>query len=142
VNLTSSGSAWPWPDVRSHQVQVALATVVFAGLVAVAVLGAVSAGPWRWSLFWWGVAIGVVGIAHNELIRRLSLRLNALPRDRRIRVAGRLGRYSAMWFVLGPLVGGLAAGWNLPWVDLAVGVYAAMVWTSALVVLFFSSRPP
>jgi hypothetical protein len=140
VNLTSSGSAWPWPDVRSRQVQVALAAVVFAVLAAAAALGAVAAGPWRWSLFWWGVAIGVIGIAHNEVVSRLGLRLNAIPRDRRIRVAGRRWSYSAMWFALGPLVGGLAAAWNLAWIDLAVGAYAAVVWASALAVLFFVSR--
>jgi hypothetical protein len=121
-------------------VQVALAAVAFAALAAAAVLGAVATGPWRWSLFWWGIAIGVIGVAHNELVRRLGLRLNAIPRDRRVRVAGRRWSYSAMWFALGPLVGALAAAWDQAWIVLAVGAYAAVVWTSALVVLFFVSR--
>jgi hypothetical protein len=96
--------------------------------------------PWRWSLFWWGAAIGVVGVAHNEFVTRLGVRLNAVPRERRIRLGGRRLSDSLMWTGLGPLIGGLAAAWNIVWIDVAAGAYAVAVWASALVVLVYVYR--
>ena len=95
---------------------------------------------WRWSLFWWGVAIGVVGIAHNEFVTRWGVRMNAVPRERRIRVAGHRLSYTLMWIGLGPLIGGLSAAWDVVWIDVAAGAYAAIVWILALVVLFYVNR--
>jgi hypothetical protein len=139
VHATPSGRASLWPGLNQRNLQ-------WLGIVSlgVASLGAVVAGvydpvAWRWSLFWWGVAIGVVGIAHNEFVTRLGVRLDAAPRGRR-RMAGRRLNYTLMWIGLGPLIGGLAAAWNVVWIDVAAGAYAVVVWVLALIVLFFVYR--
>jgi hypothetical protein len=140
VNVTSSGRAPTWPEVTPRQVHWLLAATALVLAAAAIVGGILNPTPWRWSLFCWGVAIGVVGVAHNEFVTRAGRRLYAVPRERRIRIGGRPLSYTLMWVGLGPLIGGLAAAWNEPWIDVAVGAYAAVVWVLALVVLFFADR--
>jgi hypothetical protein len=140
VNLTSSGPATAWPDVTARHLRWLLASVA-AGLAAAAIVGGLlHPAPWRWSLFWWGLAIGGVGMVHNEFVTRMGRRHNAVPPARRMRVGGRRLSYTFVWVALAPLVGGLAAAWNLAWIDVAVGAYAVVVWVVALVVLFFVCR--
>jgi MFS family permease len=139
--MSSSQATTTWPEVTVRHLHW-LVTSAAVGVVAVAVVGGVlNPAPWRWSLFWWGLAIGGVGIAHNEFVTRMGRRQNAAPRPRRIRIGGgRQLSHTLLWVSLGPLVGGLAAAWDLVWIDVAVGAYAAAVWLVALVVLFFVCR--
>jgi MFS family permease len=138
--MTSSGQAPAWSEVTVRRSNWLLAGVAAGSAVAVVAGGLLNPAPWRWSLFWWGLAIGVVGVAHNELVTRMGQRQNAVPRPRRIRIGSWRLSHTLLWVPLGPLVGGLAAAWDLVWVDVAVSVYAAAVWLLALVVLFFVCR--
>jgi hypothetical protein len=140
VNLTSSGRASTWPDVNQRNLQWLAAVSLVAGMLGAIVAGVLDPVAWRWSLFWWGAAIGAVGIAHNEFVTRLGVRVNAVPRERRIRVAGHRLSYPLMWLALGLLIGGLSAAWDIVWIDVAAGAYAAVVWLLASVVLFFVYR--
>lgn len=140
MNITSSRRAPTWPEVTPRQINWLLAATALVLAAAAIVGGILNPTPWRWGLFFGGVAIGVVGVAHNEFVTRAGRRLYAVPRERRIQVGGRPLSYALMWVGLGPLVGGLSAAWNAAWIDIAVGAYAVVVWGLALVVLFFADR--
>lgn len=140
MHAPSSSRASTWPDVNRRNLQWLGACCLVAGSLGAIAAGILEPVAWRWSLFWWGVAIGVVGIAHNEFVTRLGVRLNAVPRERRIRVATHRLSYTLMWAGLGPLIGGLSAAWDVLWIDVAAGAYAAAVWVLALVMLFFVYR--
>jgi hypothetical protein len=140
VNLTAPRHASTWPEPTSRQIHwLLVATALMLAAVAIAG-GILNAAPWRWSLFVGGVAIGVLGIGHNEFVTRFGSRVYAVPRERRIRIGSRPLSYTLMWVGLGPLVGGLAAAWSAAWIDVAVGAYAAVVWVLSLIVLFFADR--
>jgi len=102
-----------------------------AVLVAAGVVGVVHRHDWRVGLFVCGVAIGVAGILHSQLLLRVSptvLRLDASAVERlhsRLRLPGRVvvGAYA----VGGLTLGAVCAALDGAMAELLVG-FALVVW--------------
>ena len=100
-------------------------------LVALSVFAVVVAPSWRWSLFLWGVGIGV---AAGVLILATGHRATAsdqITAAERLRFRRQLVVYAALWVFLGVMMGSTAAMLDHAWLDILL---VAMVAVQALVV--------
>ncbi|HEY3926036.1 MAG TPA: hypothetical protein VGL75_15845 [Acidothermaceae bacterium] len=71
--MTDSAFARPGPYSRQVRLLVYLANAI---LIATAVVTATVVGKgWSWWLFLWGAGLGVLGLAGNELIVRVTVRI-------------------------------------------------------------------
>jgi hypothetical protein len=106
-------------------------------LVALAVFVEVVAPPWRWTLFWWGVAIGVAASVLIGAIGHRATGGDNVSVAERLRIRRQLVIYAALWVLMGVMLGSGAAIADAAWLDF---VLVALLAIQALIVALVASR--
>jgi hypothetical protein len=116
--------------------------VASCALITVAVIVLLSTRPtnWRWPLLVWGVLIGVVGDGVLVLTARAALNAPSAPSTAPATWARRRMIYAGLWLFFGTVTGVVSAGFDLPWIDLAVAIYAALSLGGGLVIVIAAGR--
>jgi hypothetical protein len=109
-------------------------------LAALAVLDLDLSLSWHWSLFPWGIAVGMVGAGFINMALRAASLLSKLDLERRTRIRRRRLIYTWMWLFLGIETGMAAAMFDLVWIDVAVAAYVLVVAAAGLAILVVKKR--
>ena len=81
---------------------------------------------WNWALFFWGVVIGLAGLALITSIIGLVSRRHETTADQRLRLRRRRTLYTFCWIAAGLICGSASAAFNQPWIDIGVAGYVAV----------------
>jgi hypothetical protein len=93
----------------------------------------------RWSLFVWGLVVGICGTAWINWFISAATRLTD-NQERLERIRHRRIIYSWMWPFLGAEIGVGAALFDVPWLIIAVAVYILALMVGSLLVLRHMKR--
>jgi hypothetical protein len=83
-------------------------------------------GEWHWSLFWWGVIVGIAGALLVVALTSFALRLEGADPDRREWMHRRRLIYGGCWVYIGVLLGIVASMFELPWLIFGMIGYMAL----------------
>lgn len=119
-----------------------------AGILSIAALVLVKvelALEWRWSLFWWGLALGLGSIAGINAAINALLRADARrPSPPRDLIPGTVGRrrliYSAAWLFMSVEVGMAAAMFDQPLLVIALSGYLVVAAATVLLLVVLKNR--
>ena len=106
-------------------------------LVALAAFVAVVAPPWTWTLFWWGVGIGVTASVLIWVIGHRATSGDQLSAAERLRTRHQLVIYAALWVLMGVMLGAGAAIADAAWPDFLLVAFLAI---QALTVAVVATR--
>lgn len=95
-------------------------------LAALGLLVSMHHSNWNWSLFFWGVVVGLAGLAIITALIGLVSRRQETTADQRLRLRRRLTIYTFCWIAAGLICGSASAAFDLPWIDIVVAAYIAV----------------
>jgi MFS family permease len=95
-------------------------------LAALGLLVSMHHTNWSWSLFFWGIVIGLAGLAVIATMSGLVSRRQGITADQRLRLRRRVTIYAFCWIAAGLTCGSIAAAFDQPWIDIAVAAYVAV----------------
>lgn len=119
----STSTADQDPLWRKRWMLLASMILVFA---AVALLVSMYHARWSWPLFFWGVAVGLAGLALIAALFSLASHRQDITDDRRLRLRRRLIVYACCWIAAGLVCGSVSAAFDKAWIDVAVTAYVAV----------------
>ena len=119
----STSTADQDPLWRKRWMLLASMISVFAGT---AVLVSIHHAQWSWPLFFWGIAVGLAGLAILTALFRLLSHRKEITEDQRLRLRRRLIIYTFCWIAAGLVCGLVSAAFDQAWIDIAAAAYAAV----------------
>ncbi len=102
-----------------------------------AVFVGVVAPTWVWTLFWWGVGIGVAACVLIGVIGHRATGGDQLSAAERLRTRRQLVIYAALWVLMGVMLGSAAAIADAAWPDFLL---VALLAIQALIVAVVANR--
>jgi len=134
VRMTEVSTGTADQDLLWRRRWMLLASMVVV-LAAVGLLVAMHHARWSWPLFFWGVAIGLVGLALIATLFRLASHRQEITEDQRLRLRRRLIIYTFCWIAAGVVCGSVSAAFDQAWIDIAATAYVAVTLGAGLVLL-------
>jgi peptidoglycan/LPS O-acetylase OafA/YrhL len=129
----STSTADQDPLWRKRWMLLASMIVVFAATI---LLVSIHHADWSWPLFFWGVAVGLTGLALIAALLRRAAKRPEITEDQRLRLRRRLLIYAFCWIAAGLICGSVAATFDRAWIDIAVTAYVAVTLGAGGLVLF------